>query len=128
TPEQHDSFMKQVNPFENLLIEDGIILIKFFLNISKEEQKDRLDERREDPMKQYKVGGLDEQAQKKWDDYSSYFEKMLEETSTENSPWIEIKTDDKKEARLETMKYILQNVPGFSSDLKLKNDEEIVTV
>src|SRR5690606_12375620 len=127
TPEQHESFMNQVNPFENLLIEDGMILIKFFLNISKEEQKDRLDERREDPTKQYKVGGLDEQAQEKWDDYSSYFEKMLKETSTEKSPWIEIKTDDKKEARLETMKHILQNVPGFSADLKFKN-EEIVKV
>lgn len=128
TPEQHDSFMKQVNPFEHLLIDDGIILIKFFLNISKEEQKERLDERKADPMKQYKIGGLDEQAQEKWESYTRYIDKMLKETSTKKSPWMEIKTDDKKEARLETMKYILRNVEGFSSELNLKNDDEIVKI
>ena len=128
TPEQHESFLNQVNRFEDLLIDDGIILIKFFLNISKEEQADRLEERREDPLKQWKVGGLDEQAQEKWDVYTLYIDKMLQETSTENSPWVEIKTDDKKEARLETMKYILRNVEGFESELDLENDEEIVKV
>lgn len=128
TEDRYRSFMNQVNRFEDLLIDDGIILIKFFLNISKEEQADRLEERKENPLKQWKIGGLDQQAQEKWDDYSFYIEKMLKETSTKNSPWIEIKTDKKKEARLETMKYILQNVSGFSSELKLKNDEEIVKV
>jgi len=124
--EQYNSFMSQVNRFEHLLMDDGIILIKFFLNISKEEQQKRLDGRKNDPMKQYKIGGLDEQAQEKWDDYTYYIDKMLNETSTEKSPWIEIKTDEKKEARLETMKYILQNVEGFVSKLSLKNDSEIV--
>src|SRR5690554_4836052 len=128
TPEQHEGFMEQVNPFEHLLIDDGIILIKFFLNISKKEQAKRLDKRRSDPLKQYKIGGLDEQAQDKWEDYSFYFDKMLKETSTEKSPWIEIQTDSKKSARLETMKYILQNVEGFESKLDLKNDDEILKV
>ncbi len=128
TKEQHESFMKQVNPLEKLLIEDGVILIKFFLNISKDEQAERLKERSEDPMKQYKIGGLDQQAQAKWDDYTFYFDKMLKETSTTESPWIEIKTDDKKTARLETMKYILANVKGFESKLDLKNEEEIVKI
>lgn len=126
TNEQHESFMQQVNQLEHLLIDDGIILIKFFLNISKEEQESRLNSRREDEMKQYKIGGLDEQAQDKWDDYSAYIAKMLRDTSTEKSPWIEIKTDDKKEARLETMKYILNNVPGFNSSKKFVNSNEIL--
>lgn len=128
TSEQHESFMQQVNSLEHLLIGDGMILIKLFLNISKKEQASRLDERKEDPMKQYKIGGLDEQAQDKWDDYTHYIDKMLKETSTAKSPWIEIKTDDKKEARLETMKYILANVPGFSPQEELINSNQILNV
>lgn len=128
SPEQHERFMQQVNPLEHLLIDDEIILLKFFLNISKEEQKKRLEERKKDPMKQYKIGGLDEQAQEKWEDYTHYFNKMLQETSTGKSPWIEIKTDDKKQARLETMKYILQAVSDFKSDLNLKTDPDVVKV
>src|SRR5690606_22982193 len=115
-------------PLEDLLIHDGIILIKFFLNISKEQQKERLDERKEDEMKQYKIGGLDQQAQAKWEDYSFYFDKMLKRTSTENSPWIEIETDDKKTARLETMKYILKSVKEFDSKLDLNNKSEILKI
>lgn len=128
TNEQHESFMNQVNSLEHLLIDDGMILIKFFLNISKEEQEKRLNERQEDPMKQYKIGGLDKQAQEKWDEYTHYIDKMLKKTSTEKSPWIEIKTDDKKEARLETMKYILGKVDGFDQTTKLKMDNEIVKI
>lgn len=128
SPNQYENFMRQVNPFENLLLDDGIILIKFFLNISKEEQSKRLEERKEDSMKQYKIGGLDEQAQAKWDDYTYYYDKMLNETSAEKSPWIEIQTDEKKEARLETMKYILANVDGFDSELDLKFDEKILKI
>lgn len=128
TLEQHESFMNQVSSLEHLLIDDGMILIKFFLNISKEEQEKRLNERQEDPMKQYKIGGLDKQAQEKWDDYTQYIDKMLKETSTEKSPWIEIRTDDKKEARLETMKYILGKMDGFNQESKFKMDSEIVKI
>ncbi len=125
TTEQHTSFMNQVNSLEHLLIDDGMVLIKFFLNISKEEQETRLNERQEDPMKQYKIGGLDKQAQEKWDDYTHYIDKMLKETSTEKSPWIEITTDDKKEARLETMKYIVMNFPGFQPQTEFVNSKEV---
>lgn len=126
TQEQHESFLQQVNPLEHLLIDDGIILIKFFLDISKEEQAERLNERSEDPLKQWKIGGLDQQAQDKWDIYTAYIEKMLKETSSEKSPWIEINTDDKKEARLETMKYVLNHVSGFDTEKEYVNSNEIV--
>lgn len=128
THEQHESFMQQVNPLEHLLIDDGLILIKFFLNISKEEQAKRLNKRKNDPMKQYKIGGLDQQAQEKWEDYTKFIDKMLTGTSTEKSPWIEIRTDDKKEARLETMKYILRQVPGFKTDKEYVNSDNIVKI
>lgn len=128
TDEQHQNFMKQVNPLEHLLIDDGIILIKFFLNISKEEQKKRLDNRRNDEMKQYKIGGLDEQAIEKWDDYSHYIDKMLSTTSSKKSPWVEIATDNKKEARLETIRYILGSVPGFESKMDIQNNNKILKI
>ena len=128
TEEQHESFMKQVNPFEHLLIEDGIILIKIFLDISKNEQAKRLESRRNNKMKQYKLGGLDQQAIEKWDDYSFYIEKMLKETSTGLSPWAVVTTDSKKKARLESMKHILKNVGNFKSQLNLENDAEVLKI
>lgn len=126
TEHQHHNFMQQVNPFEHLLMDDGMVLVKFFLNISKEEQQDRLEERKNDPMKQYKIGGLDQQAQEKWEDYSFYIDKMLKETSTRKSPWVEIQTDSKKSARIESMKYLLKSIEGFDSGLDLENDEQIL--
>lgn len=126
TEEQHELFMDEVNAVEQRLINDGIVLVKFFLDITKNEQKDRLDKRREDPLKRWKIGGLDEQAQEKWDTYSHYIRKMLDETATNELPWVEIRTDSKKTARLETIKYLLQSVPGFSPDSKIKIDKDVV--
>lgn len=126
TEEQHELFMNEVNAVEQRLVNDGIIFMKFFLDISKEEQKDRLDERREDALKRWKVGDLDAQAQEKWDDHSVYIRKMLDETSTHELPWIEIRTDSKKTARLETIKYILANVPGFKAESPIQLDKEVV--
>lgn len=128
TEKQHDLFIDEVNTVERRLINDGIILIKFFLDISKDEQKKRLDARRQDPLKQWKVGGLDEKAIEKWDDYSHYIKKMLDETATDDLPWIEIKTDDKKTARLQAMKYLLNNVPGFTPSKKLNIDKDVIIV
>lgn len=128
TEEQHDLFMDEVNAVEQRLVNDGIVLIKFFLDISKDEQKDRLDKRKEDPLKRWKIGGLDEQAQEKWDTYSHYIRKMLDITSTNELPWIEIRTDSKKTARLETIKYLLKNVPGFTPSIKFENDKDVVII
>lgn len=128
TDEQHKLFLEQVKPLEQLLINDGIILIKFFLNISKEEQQKRLEERREDPMKQWKVGDLDEKAQEKWGDYTHYIEKMLKKTADKKTPWVEITTDDKKIARLETIKYLLNNVGGYHPEHKIEHDKKVLRV
>jgi len=126
TVEQYQQFMKQVDQLEQLLIDDGIILIKFFLAISKKEQEDRLDDRKKDPMKQWKVGDLDAKAQEKWDDYSGYIDDMFQKTATKNSPWIEIVTDDKETARLEVMKYVLLHARDYKPQLKLENDKDVV--
>lgn len=99
--------MKQVSEIEQLLQEDGIILIKIFLSISKEEQAERLQERKENEMKQWKLGALDQKAQELWEVYTNYIDKMFQETGTKDSPWIEIETDDKKSARIVVMKFII---------------------
>lgn len=128
TEAQHELFMDEVNAVEQRLVNDGILLIKFFLDISKEEQQERLNDRREDPLKRWKLGGLDKQAIEKWDNYSYYIRKMLDETATHELPWVEIRTDDKKTARLQAMKYLLTNIPGFVPKEKLTLDEEVVIV
>jgi len=104
---QYDKFMVQVPEFEHMLYEDGVILIKLWFSISKEEQIKRFNSRLENPLKRWKFSTVDKQAQKLWDDYSFYKEQMFSKTHTTFSPWIIIKTNNKKEARLESMRYVL---------------------
>lgn len=115
TPEQYQQFMGQVTQVEELLQNDGIVVIKLFLSISKEEQAARLEDRKTDPLKNWKLGTLDVQAQDKWDDYSHYIEQLFRLTSTPNSPWIEIATDEKKDARLAAMRTILNAFPALTT-------------
>ena len=110
TKEQYDKFLNQVVDVEKLLQDDGIILIKIFLSISKKEQAERLQERKDDELKHWKLGSLDQKAQELWDKYTDYITAMYEKTGTENSPWIEIVTDDKKTARLEALKIIINTL------------------
>lgn len=126
TQEEHQLFMSEVNQVEQRLVNDGFIFIKFFLDITKDEQKERLEAREKDPLKQWKLGGLDKQAIEKWDVYSHYIEKMLTETSTPDLPWIQIKTDSKKTARLETIKYLLTHVDGFEPSRSLQLDDKVI--
>ncbi|MCK5400308.1 MAG: polyphosphate kinase 2 [Flavobacteriaceae bacterium] len=104
---QYDKFMIQVPEFEHMLYEDGIILIKFWFSISKEEQINRFNSRLENPLKRWKFSPVDQEGQKRWDEYTFYKEQMFSKTHTTFSPWIIIKTNDKKEARLESMRYVL---------------------
>ncbi|HEV2081610.1 MAG TPA: polyphosphate kinase 2 [Brevundimonas sp.] len=106
TPEQTDAFLKQAPTFERMLIDDGITLIKLWLDISKAEQAKRLEERVEDPLKRFKISPLDAEAQKRWDAYSAARDRMLEATHA-TAPWTVIMTDDKKVARLNVIRAIL---------------------
>lgn len=120
--EQYAKFMKQVVEVEELLQDDGIILIKIFLSISKKEQAERLQERKDDELKQWKLGALDQKAQELWDVYTTYIDKMFQQTGTENSFWMEIVTDDKRDARILTLKTIVAQLTNqsFADDL-IKN-------
>ncbi|MBT8233029.1 MAG: polyphosphate kinase 2 [Saprospiraceae bacterium] len=104
---QYEKFMTQVPEFEHLLYEDNLKIIKFWFSISKEEQKKRFDARLSNPLKRWKFSPVDMKGQEFWDDYTHYKEQMFSRTHTNFSPWIIVKTNDKKEARLESMRYVL---------------------
>ena len=104
---QYDQFMLQVPEFEHMLYEDGVTVIKFWFSITKEEQSKRFNERLANPLKRWKFSPIDAKGQQMWDKYSKYKELMFSKTHTDFSPWIIVKTNDKRTARLESMRYVL---------------------
>ena len=125
TPAQHEQFLKDAPRFERLLTDSGILLIKFWFDISKEEQAERLAERVAEPLKRFKVSALDAEAQKRWDAYSAARDRMLAETHSAHAPWTVVATDHKKAARLNVIRHVLQRLgaPGCASE---KPDKEVV--
>lgn len=107
TDDQYNQFLKQVPEFEHLLYEDNMKVIKFWFSISKNEQKKRFDSRLNNPLKKWKFSPVDMQGQELWDRYTHYKEEMFSKTHTNFSPWIIVETNDKKQARLESMRYVL---------------------
>jgi polyphosphate kinase 2 len=128
TDEQNKRFLKDVPLFEQLLAKDGIFLFKFYFSVSKDEQTRRFDARKTNPLKQYKVSPVDEMAQEKWDQYTIKKFQMLSETNRTIAPWVIIRSNNKKKARLNCIKYILHNLDyeGKVPESKLKPDPEIV--
>lgn len=108
--EQYEQFMRQVTEFEHMLYEDGITLIKFWFSISKEEQQFRFASREINPLKQWKLSPIDQEAQGMWDRYTIFKEKMFSRTHTTFSPWIIVRANDKKKARLESIRYVLSTM------------------
>jgi polyphosphate kinase 2 len=126
---QYEVFMHQVPEFEHMLYEDGLELIKFWFSIDKETQAERFDSRRNDPLKQWKISPVDERAQENWDVYTHYKELMFSKTHTSYSPWIIVKANDKKKARLESMRYVLSAIDYDGKDdpgTSLSPDPEVV--
>ncbi len=107
TKKQYNKFIVQVPEFEHLLYEDNLKIIKFWFSISKSEQKKRFDARLSNPLKRWKFSPVDMKGQELWDKYTHYKEEMFSKTHTNFSPWIIVKTNDKKQARLESMRYVL---------------------
>ncbi len=107
TEEQYKQFMVQVPEFEHMLYEDGVDIVKFWFSISKDEQEKRFNSRLENPLKQWKFSNVDKEGQKLWDKYTFYKEQMFSKTHTSFSPWTIVKSNDKKTARLESIRYVL---------------------
>lgn len=116
TDEQYQRFMEQVPEFEKHLISSGIYLIKLWFSVSQAEQRRRFAEREAHPLKQWKLSPIDKASLDKWDDYTLAKEAMFYNTDSAESPWIVIKSDDKKRARLNAMRYVLNKIPYDNKD------------
>ncbi len=107
TPKEHAEFLRDAPAFERMLEEADIRVVKLWLDISKKEQSERLEARREDPLKALKVSDMDAVAQKKWKEYSEARNEMLKATHTAIAPWTCVHTDHKKAARLNIIRHLL---------------------
>ena len=128
TDEQHKRFLKYSPVFERILTKEGIILIKLYFSVSKKMQLKRFEKRAKDPLKQYKLSPVDMQAQELWGEYTMRKFQMLLETNTSLSPWTVIRSDNKKLARINCIKYILSKMDyeGKIADSELELDPKIV--
>jgi len=114
--EQYRQFMVQLPEFEHMLYEDGVIIVKFWLSITKEEQLKRFNSRMGNPLKRWKFSPVDKKGQEYWDVYTKYKELMFSRTHTSFSPWIIVKTNDKQEARLNCMRHVLSLIEYEGKD------------
>ena len=126
---EYDLFMQIVNEFEAMLIQSGINLLKYYLDISKQEQARRLEDRKNDPLKQWKISPIDDKAIELWDDYSQARNQMLERTHTGKSPWIIVRADNKKLARLNIIRDMLSRIecPDRDEHLCIPDPEIVFT-
>lgn len=119
TEKQYQKFMVQVPEFEHMLYEDGTTLIKLWYSITKDEQLARFNSRLETPLKRWKFSPVDKKGQELWDHYSYYREQMFSKTHTSYSPWITVRANDKKIARLESIRYVLSQFEYDGKDKAL---------
>jgi polyphosphate kinase 2 len=144
TQEEHKEFLHEVADFEKMLVNSDILLFKFYFSVSKEEQANRFNKRKTDPLKQYKLSPVDQKSQDLWDKYTIAKYSMLLASHTEFAPWTVIRSDNKKKARINCIKHILNNIKYtdrikkrhlktdndllFSGELEIKNMETEMTL
>ena len=116
TPEQYRRFLHQVPTFERMLVEDGIILIKYWFSVSDDIQEERFHSRLNDPMRRWKLSDTDVVSITKWEDYSRAKDAMFEATDHADAPWWTIESDDKRASRINTISHLLSQVPYESRD------------
>jgi polyphosphate kinase 2 len=118
TNDEYVEFMRQCPEFERNLVRSGVHLIKFWFSVSRKEQRRRFKEREIHPLKQWKLSPIDKASLDKWDDYTKAKEAMFFYTDTADAPWTVIKSDCKKRARLNAMRYVLHKLPYANKDLE----------
>jgi polyphosphate kinase 2 len=118
TDVEYNEFMRQAPEFERQLVRSGVHVIKFWFSVSRKEQRRRFKEREGHPLKQWKLSPIDMASLDKWDDYTRCKEAMFFETDTADAPWSVIKSDCKKRARLNAMRYVLHKLPYANKDLE----------
>ncbi len=128
TPKQHKQFLKQAPIFEKMLVEDGIRIYKFWFSVSREEQFRRFKSRETDQLKQWKLSPVDLDGLQRWDYFTKAKNIMFEKTDVDWAPWIVIRSDGKKRARLNCMRYVLNSLPyeGKNKKVAIPADPNIV--
>ena len=117
SPDEYAEFMRQAPEFERNLVRSGVHLVKFWFSVSRDEQARRFKERETHPLKQWKLSPIDMASFDKWDEYTKAKEAMFFYTDTADSPWTVIKSDCKKRARINAMRYVLHRLPYANKDL-----------
>lgn len=107
TKEQYEEFIRQAPAFERMLVNDGMTVVKFWFSVTQAEQRTRFIIRQVDPVRQWKLSPMDVASLDKWDAYTSAKERMFKKTDTRHAPWTVVKSNDKKRARLEAMRHVL---------------------
>ena len=128
TEREHHKFLKDAPQFERMIVDEDIQIFKFYFSVSKEEQKKRFKARETDPLKQYKLSPVDKESQGLWNEYSLAKFMMLSSTHTEAAPWTIVKSDDKKRARINAIKHILNFVdyPNKIDSKEIIVDRDII--
>jgi polyphosphate kinase 2 len=126
TDGEYQDFLRAVLPFEHMLIGSGIQIMKYYLDINKDEQKARLRDRKADPLKQWKTSPIDAVAIRHWKDYTAARDRMLAETSSEQSPWIVVRADDKRAARLNVIRDLISRLACPETDKHLASPDRSI--
>ena len=128
TERQHHKFLKDAPEFEQMIVDEDIQIFKFYFSVSKDEQARRFKARETDPLKQYKLSPVDKESQRLWNEYSLAKFMMLSATHTESAPWTIVKSDNKKKARINCIKHILNFVdyPDKINNKEIKVDCDII--
>lgn len=128
TPDQYAEFMEQAPVFEQMLVDDGINLTKFWFSVSPAEQRTRFAIRLVDPVRQWKFSPMDIASVKRWDDYTAAKEAMFDATDTDIAPWTVVRSNDKKRARINAMRYVLANVDYDDKDHEVVGEPDPLIV
>jgi len=111
TKDQHRKFLELCPTTEKYMVDGGIILIKYWMEVGKKEQQRRFEARIKDPLRQWKLSPMDLESYRRWYEYSSARDKMLEATDSKHAPWYIVRSDDKKKARLNCISHLLSMIP-----------------
>ena len=128
TPEEHAEFIQQAPLFEQMLVNDGIDLTKLWFSVSPAEQRTRLAIRLVDPVRHWKFSPMDMESVTKWDDYTAANEEMFEATDTDIAPWIVVRSNDKKRARINAMRYLLAKSDYDDKDTEVVGEPDPLIV
>ncbi|RZI60713.1 MAG: polyphosphate kinase 2 [Rubrivivax sp.] len=118
TPQQTEDFLKQAPTLERLLVDDGLLLFKYWLTVDQEQQEERFAERAEDPLKQWKLSPIDLEARQHYEDYGRARDRMLEHTHTRHAPWALVDFNDQRRGRLTLIRHLLDHLPDVSVPAK----------